>query len=265
MVWRVLAVSAVVAGVAAPAAALPGPPLRGEAARLMDRGDWAGASAAGRRQGDATGLAIAAHCALVRAAFVVRDRAEAERLLDEADRDLELARTKEPGNYLVNLAAASALGYRATFTRSRRLTAQARDLMLDLTRADPARPEAYIAYGTWNGEVLLNVGPMVGRLALGASRAKMEEALASGFARDPASPLAPSYRGLLLLRLGEESAARLHLGQALALKPRNAYEAMVRRDAADVTKLLAAGRPTAARDLANVLAAFGWLKAAKTS
>lgn len=257
---RVLLLAAVLAAAAGPATG-----QSTQAFKLLMRGEYVAAADAGRKQGNAESLSAAARADLVRAAYLAKSRGEATVLVEEATRLADAALAKDPGNYYALLQRAAALGYMSSLKTSRRMTGQARDVMVLLTKTTPQKPEAWIAYGAWNGEVVAKLGPFIAGTVLGASRGKMEQSLASAFARDPSSPLPLAYRGLLLTRLGDAKAARPYLAQAQTLKPANAYDAMIRGHASEVLKLVDAGEAKAAKARANRLASFGWLRAIEDS
>lgn len=227
---------------------------------LLSAGNYAAASEAGRARGDAEGLAVAARADLVRAAFQAKTREDAAALVASARQEADAAVAKAPGNYLAQLQQASAIGYQASLQTSRSLSKQARDSFEQLIEREPQRPEAYVALGVWHGEAVLKLGVIAG-VALGASKAKMQHLLAAAAQRDPQGLLAPGYRGLLLVRMGDYAAARPYLAQAVGIHPRDAHEADIHEHALEVAKLLNAGETRAAKDRANHLAAFGLFRA----
>lgn len=248
----------IIAAALALAAPAAGAPVRGpgEAVKALNAGDWKRADELGRKQGDVLGAMVAARSALVRAAYYAGSRAEAEALLTQADGLVARGVDDAPDDFYVKLMEALAIGYRATLNRSRTGSLRARALMTELAEDHPDRIEGWMALGAWHGEATIRAG-FLAKTVLGATRAKMEQNLASAAARDPSDPLAPAYRGLFLVRMEEEAAARPYLRQAAGLKPRDAYEAMYRKNAIEVDRLLAAGDIDGARKRAAELAPFG--------
>jgi hypothetical protein len=227
--------------------------------QLLDRGDYVAAADQGRARGDADGLAVAARADLVRAAFQATDKAAALALIDQAQRDAEAAVQRSSGAYLAKLQLASAVGYRASLTTSRSLGKEAKHSLEELTRSEPQRPEAWIALGVWHGETILKLGGLIARAALGASKSQMSDALNEAARRD-GGVLAPGYRGLLLVRMGDVMAARPYLAAAIGQRPRDAHEGDIRQAALDVARLIDKGDLRAARHRADETAAFGKLR-----
>ena len=247
---------------AVPAAAAP-IIADGEAVQMLNRGEWVDAGTAGRKEGGPIGQTVAARAALVRAAYFAGSRSEAVALVNDADRLLATAVEDAPSEFYVQLVEASAVGYRATLEQSRTLGLRTKALMTRLTVEHPERPEGWLALGAWHGEAVIQLGGFIARTVLGASRAQMEQNLATAAQRDPADPLAPAYRGLMLIRMGDADAALPFLKRAAALKARDAYEAMYRRKSLAVVKLIEAGNAKAARKQAAISAPFARLSVAE--
>lgn len=229
-----------------------------DAAAAFRAGRWAAVTDAGRAERTADALALSARALLVRAAYLARTRSEALALIAEAERDAAAAVALDPANREALLQRAAALGYRARFERSRSKGAAGRDQLRDITRRFPDWDAGWIALALWHGEALDTLGRLVARTALGASSDAMGRDFARAAALDPASPVTPAAQGMMLLRLGEgdPEAARRLLARAQSLPARDAYEALLQRQAAQVLAELDRAGVKAARQRAQALAPF---------
>lgn len=229
-----------------------------DAAAAFRAGRWAAVTEAGRGERAADSLALSARALLVRAAYLARTRGEALALIAEAERDAAAAVALDPANREALLQRAAALGYRARFERSRSKGAAGRDQLREITRRFPDWDAGWIALALWHGEALDTLGRLVARTALGASADAMGRDFARAAALDPASPVTPAAQGMMLLRLreGDPDSARRLLALAQRLLARDAYEALLQRQAAQVLAELDRAGVAAARQRAKALAPF---------
>lgn len=236
-------------------------PSHPDAAALFRLGQFAAASEAGRAERTANGLAVAARAALTRAAFLTTDRDEAKALVLQGEADADAALKLDPRNYDALFQRASGLGYRATLTNSPKLAGETKTVFTKLTKSDPARPEAWLGLGAWNGEAVDSLGRFMAGMVLGAKFNAMENAFAEAERRMATSPVPFAYHGCLLLRIdpGQADRARLLLTQATHLRPKEAYEATAQRGAGEVLALLTRGDVKGARVMAKRLGSFGRL------
>ena len=225
------------------------------------QGRFAAAADAARAERSAAGYALAARATLIRAAYEATAKPDALALVLQGERDADAALAIDPNHYDAMLQKAAAIGYRADLTKSRSRGGQARDILRALTKRAPERYPGWVALGAWHGEAIDTLGPMLGAAVLGASAKAMERDFAQAVARDPVSPVAPAYLGLLRLRMniGEPRATRALLERAARLPARDGYEALLKRQAVDVLALVARGENRAARSRARALGPFGAL------
>ena len=236
-------------------------PVRPDAAQLFRLGQFAAAAEAGRAEHTAQSLAVAARATLTRAAFLTSDRNEAKALTLQGESDADAALRLDPHNYDALFQRASGLGYRATLTNSPKLATQTRVIFTGLAKSDPARSEAWLGLGAWNGEAVDNVGRFMAGMVLGAKLSAMEAAFAEAEKRMPNSPVPYAYHGCLVLRITPDQSARATalLQIAVRNRPREAYEAVAQKGAAEVLALLQHGDLAGARALAKRLGSFGKL------
>ena len=241
-------------------AVAPGSALA-DAAALFRAGNYAAAAEAGRAEHSAASLALAARAALMRGAFLTTDRALAKTLILQGEADADAALRLDPRNYDALFQHASGIGYRATLTNSPKAAGETKSIMTALTRSDPARAEAWLGLGAWNGEAVDGLGRFMAGMVLGAKLSAMDEAFAEAEKRWPTNPVPFAYHGCLLLRIDPGKAARatVLLEVAVRNKPREAYEATARAGAAEVLGLLQRGDVKGARLLAKKLGSFGRL------
>lgn len=236
-------------------------PAHPDAAALFRAGQFAAASEAGRVEHTANSLAVAARAALTRAAFLTTDRAVAKTLVLQGENDADAALKLDPRNYDALFQRASGIGYRATLTNSPKLAGETRSIMQTLTKSEPARAEAWLGLGAWNGEAVDSLGKFMAGMVLGAKVSAMEASFAEAEKRWPTNPVPFAYHGCLVLRIDPGQAARAKelLATAVRNRPREAYEASAQRGAAEVLALLQRGDVKGARVLAKQLGSFGRL------
>ena len=236
-------------------------PARADSAALFRAGNYAAAADAGRAEHSAQSLALAARAALMRAAFLTSDRALAKSLVMQGEADADAALRLDPRNYDAQFQHASGIGYRATLTNSPKAAGETRSIMIALTKADPARAEAWLGLGAWNGEAVDGLGRFMAGMVLGAKLSAMDAAFAEAEKRWPLNPVPFAYHGSLLLRIdpGQAARATVLLEVAVRNRPREAYEATARAGAADVLTLLHHGDVKGARLMAKKLGSFGRL------
>lgn len=232
-----------------------------DAAALFRAGQFAAASEAGRAEHTANSLAIAARSALTRAAFLTTDRALARTLVLQGESDANAALQLDPQNYDALFQRASGIGYRATLTNSPKAASETRSIMTALSKADPARAEAFLGLAAWNGEAVDNLGRFMAGMVLGAKLSAMNENFSEAEKRWPTSPVPFAYHGCLLLRIdpGQTTRATVLLEVAMRNRPREAYEMTAQKGAGEVLALLKRGDVKQARVVAKMLGSFGRL------
>lgn len=236
-------------------------PARPDAAALFRLGQFAAAAEAGRSEHTAASLAVAARATLTRAAFLTADRAEARALVLQGEGDAAAALKLDAHNYDALFQRASGIGYRATLTNSPHLAGETKAVFVGLSKSDPARPEAWLGLGAWNGEAVDSLGRFMAGMVLGAKFGAMETAFAEAEKRMPNSPVPFAYHGCLLLRIepGQAARAQALLQRAQRNRAAEAYEATAQKGSNEVLALLQRGEVKEARALAKRLGSFGRL------
>ena len=218
------------------------PALAADSVSLFREGRFAETATAARSEATPESLALAARATLVIAAYQTADRDRAEALIAQAARDTDIALAKQPANVDAQLQRAIATGYKAKLERSPKLGKQARKLMDAVRIAAPNNATAWAALGGWHGEAVADLGSMIAGTVLGAKKSEALKAYETAIAKDPKSPVFPTFYAFTLLRLDEDNAARATtlLEAATRLQPRDGFEMLLRRQAADVLARLRA-------------------------
>jgi tetratricopeptide (TPR) repeat protein len=219
-------------------------------------GDFAKAVSLARELGTADGDALAARATLAIAAYQSRDRASAETLLDQALADAKRARAKAPGHIEGLLQNAIALGYRAKLRQSPGIAKEAKALMEEARKRAPNNGFALAALAGWNGEAVADLGSLIARTVLGARKDESLRYYEAALKADPQSPTIATFYAFTLLRLDAKAygarAGQL-LTRAVALPPRDGFEALLIGQARSVLEAQQANKP---RDVARLLGRY---------
>jgi hypothetical protein len=243
----------------AAAAALLGGAAPSETASLFRDGRFAEAAEVGVEEGTAASLLLAARALLADAAYRTADKARALALCERAGRIADAALARDPRSAAALLQKGIALGYAAKLQRSPGLAKQARKLVDAARAADPDDALAWAALGGWHGESVATLGGFVAGTVLGARRSEAVRAFETALAKDKGGSVVPAFYAFTLLALGADDAprARRLLAAAVQATPRDGFETLLRRQAAQVLPLLERGDVAGARTMAKRLQPFG--------
>lgn len=235
------------------------PASAGPAADAFAAGRWAQATAAVTPASTTPDLIAAGRAAAVQAAYLTSSKDAARTLLLRSDAQLRAALAKSPDDPEAVLHLAITTGYLAKLDRTPALAKQARQGMEFVLARRPADGLALAALGGWHGESVATLGGFLAGTVLGAKRGEFVRLFDRALAADPASPVVPAFYASTLLALGAGSAprARVLLERAVALRPADAFAALVQRNARAILTPLAAGDIAAARAAAKRLSPLG--------
>ena len=239
------------------ALSLAAPAFAAPADTLFNQGQFAQAAAAARASGDHV---MAAKATLIQAAFQATTKDQALAMLATALGEAEAA---APNNADARLQHALIIGYRAKLKRNAGDAKQARKEMEAVVAMAPGNALGWAALAGWHGDAIIDVGPMLAGMALGAKKAEAMRGFDTAIAKDPASPIFPTYYALMLLRMDKNSTdkAQALLQTAVGLKARDGFEALMKARAVQLLAPLKAGNPVLARSLAAQLVPFGKITA----
>lgn len=230
----------------------------GVALSLYDSGDYEGALRAAEEIGNANGLALAARAQLVLMRFfepAAKKEAALHRAIELSQRAIAL----DPGHLEANLQAAIGLGYRGRLNHSSRDARLARRHIDTALEADPQNPWALAALGGWHGEVVIEAGAFFARALFDAGRSDAIEHYEAAIAAAPENiPIHASYAKMLLRfhRKRYYDRAEKLLVETLAITPGNAFDRLIRDEAAEVLDTLRSGDEEALNSLLDRTAPF---------
>jgi tetratricopeptide (TPR) repeat protein len=238
---------------------LSAPAFAGPGEDAFREGRFAEAQKLGEAAGDANGLALAARATLAIAAYQTRDRAQAERLIDEALADAKAARAQNPKHVEALLQQAIGVAYRAKLRQSPSQAREARKLMENALKLAPDNAFAWASLAGWHGEAVADLGGFVAGTVLGARKAEALRLYEEALRRDTASPTFPTFFAVTLLRLDRDQTARARslLQSALEKPARDGFEALMRQHAAQVLSALQSGDSKKTLALVKRLQPFG--------
>jgi tetratricopeptide (TPR) repeat protein len=216
-----------------------------------------------RRQA-ADACALAARATLTVAAYQTNDRSKAEGLITAALADTVIALNQTPDHVEATLQTAVALGYRAKLRQSPGIARQAKNYMDRATTLAPQNAFAALALAGWHGESVADVGALLARTVLGASKEKAISYYGQAMSLDPASPTIPVFYAFNLARLkdgNDKGRVMQLLTKAISLPPRDGFEAMNIAHAREVLASLNTGNSKQAKALIKRYQPFGVLLA----
>ncbi len=250
---RKFLIAVAIMGVATPALA--------DTASLFREGKFAEAAKAGAQEATPESQTLAARSLLALAAFRTADKVRAIAMCNEAAELADKALAAKPGYGPAILQKGIAVGYVAKLERSQGKGKAARKLMDEARTAMPNDALAWAALGGWHGEAVATLGGFLANAALGAKKAEATRAFETALTKPGAGAAVPTYYAFTLLSLDAGNAARAEalLVQAAKAAPGDAFDTILKRQAAQVLPLLQKKDVAGARALAKRLQPFGTL------
>ena len=240
----------------------PAPPKSAEA--LFREGHFLEAAAIAEKHGTAESLAFAARATLMHAGYV----AEGDEAVAELKRGEALARravAKDPDMVEGLLELVIALGYHSRQEgymqahmdgygkEARRLIEKAMDLA-------PRMGWARAAYGGWNAEIVARGGPLLSKLAYGASRKKAIDSFEKAIAFDPDNPTIRIEYAKALIRMEPKrpdlDKIRAQLDAALSEPPKGAAERIIQAQGRELLAAVNADEPSGLDKVVDRLTPF---------
>lgn len=234
-------------------------PALADAATAFRDGKWPAAVVAGRAEATPASLVLAGRAQMAIAAFGTRDKAQALALVTEAEKDIDAALQKAPGNVDAQLQKAIAIGYRAKLTRSPGLAKDARRRFEAARAAHPDNAVAWAAVGGWHAGAVATLGSFMANAVVGAKISEVGPNFQKAIKLDPSNPVHRAYYAISLIDLAksnsDKAAAALQgIGQ---LPATDGFEAMARAQGQQLAAALKTGDEEAAQVLARRMQAFG--------
>jgi len=196
---------------------------------------------------------------LTNAAFIPSDKATALSRIDRALKQAEVAVARNPGDQEAHLQRALAISYRGKLARDRSDVMTAREGFEAAVVANPRNAEAQMALAGWHLGAVIEVGPLVARAVLGASKTKgfqaLDRALALGGDRASFPALASLHR--ILLDPADVAGALRLAEVAMKASATTPIDRMLQRQIATLLPLLRSGDGKAAAKTAKLLLPFG--------
>ena len=230
-----------------------------DAERAFNAGHFAQASALAGALHTADGDALTARAELVLAAYLAPP---AERLshLSAAEAAARRALNRDPDNVEAMLHLVIALGYEARrvspfAAHSAGYGREAKQLIARALELAPDNPWAHGIAGGWNGELVSAAGGFLAKLFYGASRQRMTAAFARAMTLAPDNPAIRVEYAKVLLRLDADryaEEARALLAAAAAMRPANAFEALLNAQGSRLLAAMDAGTAAVAETLVEV-------------
>jgi hypothetical protein len=223
-----------------------------DAQALFDAGNYRAAALAATAIETPESLALASRARLVRAAYLLpREQATAE--LDEAEALARRSLDMQPSQVEAALNLAIILGYRtrldgyvAAYLAGR--AEEARHLITQAEKLDPASAWAKLVAGAWNAEIVVGAGPELAATLYGASRDDAVKVFEAAVTLDGADPTVRlEYAKALIKLYGQEGwpTAQAHLKIALAAPPVDVLGKLVQDRARQLLAALDTGTPEA--------------------
>jgi tetratricopeptide (TPR) repeat protein len=237
-------------------------PALADAASAFREGKWQAAVTAGHAEATPASLIIAARSQMAIAAWYTKDRSQALALITEAERDLDAALAKAPGNVEAQLQKAVAIGYRAKLTKSPGLAKDARRRFEAIRSAHPDNATAWAAVGGWHAGAISTLGSFMASAVVGAKSSEIDANFQKAFRLDPNNPVHRNFYALALMDLSKSNGAKAATAlQGVGQMPvSDGFEALSRAQGVQLAAALKAGDMAAAQQLARRLQAFGGLE-----
>jgi tetratricopeptide (TPR) repeat protein len=235
-------------------------PAFASAATLFHDGHFPEAATAGRAENTAASLILAGRADLIEASFDTIERDRAVALINSADHDFDAALALAPTSLEAALMKAQAVGYRGKMARSPGLAKETRTRIEAVLARDPNYGLAWSSLAGWHAAGVATLGKFIAGTLLGANIKVAVADFETALAKDPKNPVEYAFYGLTLLDLGIDTPRATQLLETVArMPPRDAYEALLKRETGQVLPLLASGDVKGAQALARRLLPFGKL------
>lgn len=196
---------------------------------------------------------------LIRAAFGTSSRTDALALVNQAIDETKATLAAHPGDKEARLQQALGIGYRGQLKRSASDAKATRVMLDDLAREFPRDAEVQVALAGWHLTAVGDLGQLLARTLLGASRdtgyAALERAMALGGNR----AFFPAYAALVRIRIDAKDTRtpQALAERAAAAATPQAIDRITQRAAERLLVSLRAGNGQAASALAKRLLPFG--------
>lgn len=238
------------------------PALAADAEALFASGQFAAAADAARTMKSVESLTLAARATLVVAAYEIGDKANALRLIDEAEADTNHALALAPGDIGATLQKAIAVGYRAKLKRSPGLAKEARALMEAAAKRSPKNPLAWASIGGWHGEAVAEFGKFIAGTMVGAKTDASIAAYEHAVTLDAGSPAYRTLYAITLIGIGKTERAKLRalLTPAATGRGGDGFDQLMRARARALLAVLEGGDAAALAAAAAKSRAFAALK-----
>ncbi|HEY0269674.1 MAG TPA: hypothetical protein VGC10_01625 [Sphingomonas sp.] len=199
---------------------------------------------------------------LVRAAFVARDKTQALGFIGDALVDTRNTLAVNANDHEARLQQALAIGYRGQINRSLPDAKAARAALESLAAADPRNAETETALAGWHLTAVGDLGGLLARAMLGASKATGLAMLGEAVALGGNRAFFPAYAALIRIRIDpDDRAAALALAQrAAAAAAPTPLDRLLQGAAQKLIAPLKAGDGDGAAKLAKRLLPFGQLR-----
>lgn len=199
---------------------------------------------------------------LIAAAFDARDKASAMDLIQRAYNGATAELARDPRDRDAQIIQVMAAGYAAKLNRNRRGALAARSQIEKLVQAYPRDAETQIVLAGWHLDAIADLGGLVARAAVGASRDTGLEALDRAVALDSRRAAPPAIAALMRIRLNPKDVARARQLAEIAMKAETPtlLDIVLQKRVALILQPLRAGDGRKAQALAETLLPFGRLQ-----
>lgn len=196
---------------------------------------------------------------LTTAAFQAPDKKKALALIGQAIAESDRILVARPGDHEATLQRAIAVGYRAKLTRSRTDARASLAVFQRLAAQNPRDAEAQMVIAGWHLDAIDQLGGLVARTVLGAKADAGEAALSRALTLGGNRAFYPGLAALMRIRKDEGDVAQARrLAETAAAAPApTALDAQMKRAALSILPSLRANDGKSAARLSRKLLPFG--------
>ncbi|PZQ54299.1 MAG: hypothetical protein DI555_12760 [Novosphingobium pentaromativorans] len=196
---------------------------------------------------------------LTTAAFQAPDKKKALALIGQAIAESDRILVARPGDHEATLQRAIVVGYRAKLTRSRTDARASLAVFQRLAAQNPRDAEAQMVIAGWHLDAIDQLGGLVARTVLGAKAEAGEAALSRALTLGGNRAFYPGLAALMRIRKdeGEVAQARRLAETAAAAPAPTALDAQMKRAALSILPSLRANDGKSAARLSRKLLPFG--------